>query len=270
MGPRLQMGEFYGATRKQVEAEAFAFAEVDDFTNGQVPKHTHENAHFLYVVRGEYQASLRGRTKLCRPSTMIYYPVGTTHSDHFYSRGGKFLTISLTPEVNRRVLGLTSFFDYAVEFKDAGISWLGQRIHRELLVPDALTPIVLEAMANELLVYATRSSFEPNKPPGWLRQAQELLRDRCAEKVRVTEIASSVGVHPLHLARTFRRFFDCSPGEYLRGCRIELAAALLLRSDKTLSEIALTTGFADQSQFTRSFKQHTGTTPASFRRVNRP
>jgi AraC family transcriptional regulator len=87
--------------------------------------------------------------------------------------------------------------------------------------------------------------------------------------VSVAEIAAAVGVHPLHLARTFRRFFNCSPGEYLRKCRIQLAANLLLGSKKTLAEIALISGFADQSQFTRSFRQYTGNTPANFRRVNK-
>ncbi|HEY0408156.1 MAG TPA: AraC family transcriptional regulator [Pyrinomonadaceae bacterium] len=263
------MGEFYGATCRQIEAAAFAFAEVEDFVNGQVPKHTHESAHFLYVVRGEYEASVKEKKRLCHSSTMLYYPAGTTHSDHFYSQGGKFLTVSLTLEANKRMVEEINFLDYAVAFNDVEISWLGKRICREFLSPDSLSPLVLEAMANELLVYTARNFVESDKPPGWLKQAHELLHDRCGEKVSVAEIAAAVGVHPLHLARTFRRFFNCSPGEYLRKCRIQQAANLLLGSKKTLAEIALISGFADQSQFTRSFRQYTGNTPANFRRVNK-
>jgi AraC family transcriptional regulator len=121
-------------------------------------------------------------------------------------------------------------------------------------------------MANELLVYAARSTADKSdKPPAWLKQAHELLNDRCSEEVTVAEVADTVGVHPLHLARTFRKFFNCSPGEYLRKCRIELASNLLIGSRKTLVEIALLSGFADQSQFTRRFKQDTGVTPGKFR-----
>ena len=50
MSSRLQLGEFYGATRKHVEVAAFAFAEVEDYIDSRVPRHTHEHAHFLYVV----------------------------------------------------------------------------------------------------------------------------------------------------------------------------------------------------------------------------
>jgi AraC family transcriptional regulator len=148
------------------------------------------------------------------------------------------------------------------------IAWLGKRISRELQSPDSLSSIVLESIANELLVFAVRSSDKSGgEPPVWLKQAHELINDRCDENVTVTEIADAVGIHPLHLARTFRKFFDCSPGEYLRKCRIELASNLLINSKKPLVEIALSSGFGDQSQFTRSFKQHTGITPAKFREV---
>lgn len=87
--------------------------------------------------------------------------------------------------------------------------------------------------------------------------------------ITINQIAAEVGVHPLHLARTFRRFYNCSPGEYLRKSRIEFASNLLIYSNKTLVEIALFSGFSDQSQFSRSFKQHTGITPADFRRINK-
>jgi AraC family transcriptional regulator len=200
---------------------------------------------------------------------MLYYPAGTTHRDHFYTAGERlFLTVSLTSETNKKLLEEINFIDHSIDFKSVEISWLGKRISRELQSPDRLSPIVLEGMANELLVFAARSLDKPDKPPGWLKTARELIKDCCTESITIAETAATVGVHPLHLARTFRRFFNCSPGEYLRKCRIELASNLLLNSKKTLAEIALISGFADQSQFTQSFKQSAGITPAKFRQIH--
>lgn len=262
-------GKFYGATRKQVETPAFAFAEVEDFDNIEVPLHTHENAHFLFVIKGEYEAMVKDKKQRCSSSAMLYYPAGTTHRDHFYKAGERrFLTVSLTSETNKNLLEEINFVDYSMDFNCAEISWLGKRICRELQSPDSLSTIVLEAMANELLVFAARSLDKSDKPPAWLKRAHELIKDVCAESITIGEIAATAGVHPLHLARTFRRFFNCSPGEYLRKCRIELASDLLLNSKKTLAEIALISGFADQSQFTQSFKQNTGITPAKFRQIH--
>lgn len=259
-------GKFHGTTRRQIEISTFAFAEVEGFVNNKVPVHIHENAHFLFVIKGEYEATVKEKKQYCSPSTMLYYPASTTHCDHFYT-GGRFLTISLNSETNKKLFGGVNLLDYSMDFNDNEISWLGKRICRELQSPDNLSPIVLEAMAAELLVYAARSLNKSDKPPGWLKSAYELINDRCNKEVTVSEIAAAVGVHPLHLARTFRKFFNCSPGEYLRKCRIEMASNLLVNSKKSLVEIALISGFADQSQFTRSFKQSTGITPAKFRQM---
>ena len=261
-------GKFYGATRRQIETQAFAFAEVEDFVNSRVPTHTHENAHFCFIVQGDFESKIKGKTQRCSSSTMLYHPAGTTHDDHFYSAGGRFLTVSLTSETNRKLLEEIKFVDYSIDFSDGEIAWLGKRICREMQSADSLTPIVLEAMANELLVYAARGFDQARKPPVWLKTAHDLIRDCCDQAISISEIAGQVGVHPLHLARTFRRFFGFSPGEYLRKCRIEAASNLLVNSKITLVEIALISGFADQSQFTRSFKQYTGTTPAKFREAH--
>jgi AraC family transcriptional regulator len=264
----LRHGEFYGLKRREIKTSGFVFAEVEDFINSRIPAHTHENAHFLYVLRGEYEATVKDRKGLYS-STMLYYPAGTTHNDHFNSAGGKFLTVSLTPESNRELIKEINFFDYSLDFSNQEISQLGEKICQEMRSSDRLSPIVLEGLVTELMVYAVRGLEKSDKPPAWLKKAHELLKDCCHNSISITEIALAVGVHPLHLARSFRRFFNCSPGEYLRGCRIKLASNLLLNSKKTLVEIALISGFSDQSQFTRNFKQYTGYTPAAFRRMNK-
>jgi AraC family transcriptional regulator len=78
-------------------------------------------------------------------------------------------------------------------------------------------------------------------------------------------LASAVGVHPVHLARSFREAHGASVGEYLRRLRVEFAQREVLRTDAPLSEIALSAGFCDQSHFGRTFKRHTGVTPAQAR-----
>jgi AraC family transcriptional regulator len=82
----------------------------------------------------------------------------------------------------------------------------------------------------------------------------------------VAEIARAVGVHPVHLARAFRRFFGCSPAHYLRRVRIERAARMIRSSSHPLAEIAATCGFVDQSHLTRAFTRSLGTSPAAYRR----
>jgi transcriptional regulator GlxA family with amidase domain len=51
--------------------------------------------------------------------------------------------------------------------------------------------------------------------------------------------------------------------------RVELAAGLIERTDRSLTDIALAVGFADHSHFTRTFARMKGETPGAYRRRHR-
>jgi AraC family transcriptional regulator len=94
-----------------------------------------------------------------------------------------------------------------------------------------------------------------------------MLQDQFAENLSLQEIACAVGVHPAHLARSFRQHFHCTVGDYLRNLRIEQSRHVLATSDTPLSEIALDMGYSDQSHFTTAFKRHTGISPGQYRKL---
>jgi AraC family transcriptional regulator len=54
-----------------------------------------------------------------------------------------------------------------------------------------------------------------------------------------------VGVHPAHRGRAFRRHFGCTPGDYVRGLRAEVARRRLATSDGPLVVVALAVGYSD-------------------------
>jgi AraC family transcriptional regulator len=80
------------------------------------------------------------------------------------------------------------------------------------------------------------------------------------------DIAHDAGVHPVHLARQFRRYFGCAPADYVRQRRVELAALLVRTTPRPLAEIAYACGFVDQSHLNRAFVKTFATSPAAYRR----
>jgi AraC family transcriptional regulator len=120
---------------------------------------------------------------------------------------------------------------------------------------------MLEALA-EFGRLKTRSE---RVAPLWLRQARDLIQDRFAERLTLDEIATTAGIHPAHLARSFRSYFGTSIGEYQRGLRLEYASKQLADTRSSILTIALAAGFADQAHMSRIFRNHTGLTPAKFR-----
>lgn len=91
------------------------------------------------------------------------------------------------------------------------------------------------------------------------------MDERLACTVTLAELAAVARTSVRHFGRAFHSSTGCSPHQYLLRQRVERAKALLAEGRMPLSEIAQSVGFADQSQFTRTFKRQAGTTPASYR-----
>jgi len=123
----------------------------------------------------------------------------------------------------------------------------------------------------ELVAWLLRDDVgnSAGKPPHWLQQAEALIRGRYAEHLALADIAGAVGIHPVHLARRFRKLYKCSIGEYVRQLRIEFAMEQMSKTNRSLSDLALATGFSDQSHFSRTFRKLTGLTPRQFREISR-
>ena len=262
----LAYGQFIGQTADEVIAQGFSFRELRHRPGEEVPLHTHADPHFLLIVDGDYVTTARGPQGGCRPGSLIFNPPGTTHRDRFRSTTGRFFTLSLQPERYRVLSDAGAFREGATCYNRGQQTWLAARMYREFHRRDSLSPTVLEGMALELLGATGRQERFRGNPPAWVAVAVELIQDRCATALSVREIAAEVGVHPYHLCRSFRRFLGQTPSEFLRACRIERADQLLRSSNLTTAAIALQCGYADQSQFTRSFRHATGTTPARLRR----
>ena len=96
-------------------------------------------------------------------------------------------------------------------------------------------------------------------------EAKNVVDKEFRAPLTVAGVAASVGVHPVHLAREFRKAYRSTVGEYIRRRRITFACREILRSDTPLTEIAMAAGFSDQSHFSRTFKRLTGKTPSLYR-----
>ena len=82
-------------------------------------------------------------------------------------------------------------------------------------------------------------------------------------------LAAGAGWSAFHYLRVFNAVLGVTPHQYLVRCRLRRAAALLADGDRSITDIALDAGFADLSNFVRSFRRAAGTSPRSFRRAAR-
>lgn len=101
--------------------------------------------------------------------------------------------------------------------------------------------------------------------PRHMKQVRANIHDNLREKLSIGSLASDLGLSPYHFARMFKLSFGETPADYIIRTRIKKAQHLL-EDNLPLAEIALHTGFSQQSHMTDKFKKHTGLTPAAYRR----
>jgi AraC family transcriptional regulator len=145
------------------------------------------------------------------------------------------------------------------------LAWLAVRLFREHAEAGTACELTMESLVWEMLALTARlQESEAKEKPDWWNRVREKLHDGFGDNLRISELAQEAGVHPVYLARLFRKMTGATPGEYLQGLRLQYVCRELLNKGKPLAQIAAEAGFADQSHMTRTLKRRTGETPGEF------
>jgi AraC family transcriptional regulator len=232
----------------------------------EIPAHTHEYPFLCAVLRGASSEASGGKVLECTPRTLLVRPSQLIHSNRVGENGLRFLGIELAPDWSAR-WDQRSLLPKSTAVLDGVGTGLTRKLYREFRWDDGASTLVLEGLVVGILGEACRATFGTGgRQPPWLRRARDFLHARYRQPPSLTELAHEVGIHPLHLARVFRRTYSCTVGEYVRRLRIDFACCALTDPRYSLVRIALDAGFADQSQFCRTFKRLLGVTPSQYRR----
>jgi len=249
----------------------FRLTEFAHPPNRRLPWHEHHDASVCFVVSGSYAERTLRQDRECPPQSVVFKPAAERHADQFGRDGGTCLLIEIGAARLETLAPVADITARPSLVRTATLAGLGHRIYREFVSGDALSGLAVEGLILELLVEASRAGATgptPARPP-WLGRVRDLIHESVGEPLTLSSIAREVGVHPAHLARTFRAHYRRSIGDYVRRLRVERAARELSEGDASIAEIGLRAGFFDQSHFSRVFRGHTGLSPAAFRAAAR-
>ena len=252
-----------------LKMSGLTLTEAQFAPGSRTPPHTHDTASICLTLTGQGTEIVHGRRILMQPGNVIMRAPQIIHSDEYGAVPLRGLSIELDRKWLETCRHFLSVFESYRHFPNGAVSALALRIYRESRIKDTVAPVIVEGLMLEMLGHASRSLVKmPVRPPGWLMQARDLLHGRFNDPLNLVEIAHLVGVHPTHLARSFKKHYRTTVGEYLRSLRLDWATRRLSETEDSITEIALAAGFYDQSHFSHLFKQHTGLTPAEFRALS--
>ena len=234
-------------------------------SNGSMPEHVDVRSRISVVIAGHLRESVGGRDEHAAAGSLAIKPGHVAHRNLFGPGGARLLSIEVP--------------DGLADDRGAGSlgCWRWSHGGRLAVVAIrsylALRNAVDDAIAKEDAVLELISALsEPGDHarerhrPAWLQHVYERMHDAPSERHGLKDLAHEAGVHPVHLARVFRRHMGCTPGEYMQALRLWLMIEQMASRPTAFSDIALNAGYADQSHMTRSCRRLLGATPSRCRK----
>lgn len=246
--------------------------------------HVAADCRLLYMISGDLTYTIgSGKRAHLTPGSLLYIPAGTP-----YSLKSKYLRLAVFAfdpvyqiDAPAEPLPPTSVTEPAKA--DAG----------PLLIPPFDHTIILDGMEGDrdsivqmndiftsaegnyqarlsamlkLLLLRVAERVEENALPAQMVDALDTyIRENCHDELSNTELGATFGYHPFYISRMLKEKRGLTMHQYVIRYRMKLAYRLLLTTDRTVTDIAEATGFADSSYFTKSFKAEYGLTPRALR-----
>lgn len=270
--------------------------DFSEFEHGQIAWHWHDEIQFDYVVKGRILVQVGTNEFILAPGESIFINTGMLH---------RLIPVDENcREIVNSEPGMSVIESFVCSWKLAESDRLS-RVYRECVVPllEAKTDgIVLSKEESELLwqmaqlIREKKTGYEmaikgrlcllwsallekgssqaqmispkEERDLERVKEAMTYMQANFAQKVRLEDVAGALAVSKSELCRCFGRVLKVSPMEYLIQYRLAEAGRMLLTQDKSVTQIALGTGFDSASHLGRFFRKSFGCTPRQYRMRN--
>jgi len=235
----------------------------------------HEGWSVSYVQRGSFSCRCHGRThELVPGSVLVLKPGDEYRCTHEHRDGGDdCLAVSLAPELVHELAPRRGHWRSGAMPPLAELMVRGE-LMRAVTAGNSDVGLDEAALAFAArfaaLAYDGVPSREPT--PADRRRAVESalwIEANADQELNLRQLAAHGGLSTYHYLRLFAQALGVTPHQYLVRSRLRAAARRLAEGDQPVTEIALDSGFADLSNFVRSFRRAAGVSPRSFRRAAR-
>lgn len=237
----------------------------------QIPSTVTQSDCFLYLREGEVLTDIGSEPYLVGAGQFMYIPGGVPFSIKYYNGSKGYMGAFSSSMLKSPHLGLllqhVPVLVNVPEPEREFISSLAEKLFREQCAGTSGSSEIMSAALDLLLqqVDSVSGNSMDHVQHSLCSRFLDRVFDRDSNILRVSSYAQELGVSPNHLNRVVKSGTGRSAGEWIDISRINLSRLLLRQSQLPIIDIALRSGFEDQSYFSRFFKKHTGMTPSEFR-----
>lgn len=226
----------------------------------RLPEHKHDRVTITIPLVGGFHAlSDLGESPIAGASAVVH-PAGREHSVTIFDDGVEVIGLYLDPDWLKQN-GIGAALDRSFYWRGGKAGALARLLARAWTAED-----MSEGELTACTIRCLREAAVQDAPskPRWMDRVEATMAVPAG--LRVCDIARTVDLHPVWLNQAYRGAKGEGLNEALRRRRVELAIRSLRRSDAPLADIALQSGFCDQSHMNRTFRALIGRTPLDVRR----
>jgi AraC family transcriptional regulator len=263
---RFCQGKYLGSTRNELQFEGNLLCITTYHNCPDSEWHFHENSFFTFVLNGGCREIRNEAQHLTKPGDLLFYKKGMVHRNSHYEENSRNLNLELNENWLKNYDAPFNVAPSTFFLTKCDMKFLFVQLYQEYMEQDPVSILSLNTIVLEILAHLSDTNNAKHRP-AWVPASRELLLDNWSAHLSLNEIASEMKLHPVTISKNFQRYFGCTLGTFIRKYRIEKALTMIRTTDRSLTDIALECGFADQSHFTRSFKKFTGTLPLHYRKI---
>ena len=214
-------------------------------------RHAHDHTQVSFLVAGQMQETIGRRLHEVLTSRVCVKRLGVDHSDTWGPAGAVIASIRLADDDVEGAAPRECWADIDATAVTALVRLAFSGADVDQVIDDCLS------------LMPGPAEITPMTAPSWLRRARDTAVSN--DPGSVAGIAREAGVDRVHLARVFRRMYGAPLSIVRQRARTSRAIAMIWRGETPLADVALATGFADQSHMTRAVSAATGLAPYRLR-----
>lgn len=255
--------------------------------NENYPPHWHTDLEIIMPTENTYTVIVRDETYVLEPGDIMLIPSGELHEIRCPDSGSRYI-LQIDNAILREVNGYDSihnkFYPCALFKKSESIdghdtlAFILRTIVKEYAEKLPLFEASIHAYIITFLVKAGRIRFSQVDSLNEAKAEKQqyyidvfynictYMNEHCTDDLAVDDLAAMAGFSTSHFIRLFKKFTGVTYYDYLTKRKINLAEILLLdKTDLSISDVAMNSGFNSLATFNRVFKQAHGCTPTEYR-----
>lgn len=245
--------------------------------------HFHDMHEIYYLISGERNFTINDRVFKINKGDLVIIPAGEMHrTTYFANNTHERVAIMFDDDLlgglyedygkDYIMQVLKSFYVPIPEGRQEYVEELMKRMLYEAEGIDEFSEYMKKIYFQELMLFIIRC-FKNGPQVGEIdvtndiiQSAAKYIYENSDKNIGLNDVAEKFGMSSSYFSKKFKAITGFGFKEYLIGVRIKAASNLLLTTDKSITEIAISCGFNDSNYFGDAFRRIKGVSPNKYRK----